>query len=100
MQRRTYYLLRIALWRCVPVRAVSTSNWKCKERTVRRYLAAFGTNERSALDPPEGPDDLHLVLSRRELHAVSRAGVHGGQYARAVIAGLREVLCPHRNSVS
>jgi hypothetical protein len=79
--------------------AVSAPDWKCKEQALRRHLAAFGANERSALDSPKGSDDLHLMLARRKLLAVSGAGVYGGQYARAIIAGLRKVLCPYRNSV-
>ena len=81
------------------MRAVSAAHREHKETAIPRYLAVFGAYERSALDSFEGPDDLYLLFPCRELHAVSRAGVYGRKHARAVVAGLREIVCANRNPV-
>ena len=38
------------------------------------------------------PDDLLVLHAPRRLHALPGTGVHGGQHARAVVGGLREIL--------
>ncbi len=64
-----------------------------------RHLAPFRPAERRALHPHEGPDHLHLVHSRFELHALSRSRLHGRKRARPLDAGLRKVFRQNRSPV-
>ena len=66
---------------------------------VHRHLAALAAVEGSALDPPERSDDLFLVFTWRELLALPGTRVHGRQHARAVDAGLREIVRANRDSI-
>ena len=70
------------------MRAISAADGKCAAGKIHRHLAAFGADEGSAVDPAEGFDDVSVVLACGELHAVSGTGVYGGEYARAIVAGL------------
>ena len=53
----------------------------------------------SPLHPGEGPDDTHAVHPRRESYPLSRPRLDGGEHARAVQAGLREIVREDRHSV-
>ena len=66
---------------------------------VLGYLAPFRSIERSSLDHGSRPSKLLPVHACRELYALSGAGVHGREYARAFNSGLREVLCQDGNSI-
>jgi hypothetical protein len=79
--------------------SLSSADGKRAPAAVHRHLAALRCDERCALDPAQGPDDLHLLLSRFKLLALSRPGLHGRQHARPVVSGLREVFCPNRSSL-
>ena len=66
---------------------------------IHRYLEPLPGAERGSLDSGQGSCRLLLLQPRRELHALSRAGVHGREYARAFDGGLREVVPSDRDSL-
>jgi organic radical activating enzyme len=100
LQRWSHRLLRFAVWRSFSLRPVSASHGKRTTAALRRHLAPFRPDERSALHPPERPYDLHFVHPRWQLHALSRSGLHGRQHARPVDAGLREIIRQNRRPLS
>jgi hypothetical protein len=99
MQRGAHGLLRFSVWRCVSLRAIPTPHWKRKRSALHRHLAALGPNERSAVDPVERFDRLLEVHPRYKLHALPWSGLYGRQHARALVAGLREILRSNWNTI-
>src|SRR5690242_4300853 len=92
MQRRSYGMLRFAVWGCLPVCAVPASDWKRAKAEIPRYLAQFRKDERGAVDTAEGSNHMYLMYTRRELHAVSRPRIHGREHARSFLPGLRKIV--------
>ena len=96
MQRESHILLRLAVWRCLPVRAIPAPHRQRAHHQVHRHLEALAADERSAIDHGERFAGLfHLFAQQRLLHALSGSRVYGGQHARPVDSGLRKILCPH-----
>ena len=95
VQRGPFLLLHFALWRCLSLRAVSTSHGKYP--SSRKFLDIWNfspADEGGSLDPGQRLDRLLVMLARRQLHALSGPGLYGRKYARPVHRGLREVILP------
>jgi organic radical activating enzyme len=99
LQRRPHRLLRLALWRRVPLRAVPVQGRQRPRAGVHRHLARLAAAQRRALDPRQRPAGLLVLRARQQLHPLPGPGVPGRQHARPVDPGLREVLRPHRRAV-
>src|SRR3977135_845727 len=89
-----FFLLHFALWRCLSLRAVSTSYGKYSSAEVFGYLEFFPADERGSLDPGQGFDRLFVLLARQQLLAVSGIGLYGRKHAGPIHRGLREVVLP------
>src|SRR5271155_470780 len=94
MQRGTFFLLHFALWRCLPLRAISTSDGKYPAAEVPGYLEFFSADERSSLDSGQRPDRLFVLFARQQLFALSGLGLYGRQYAWPLYRGLRKIFLP------
>ena len=63
------------------------------------YLAGLAAVEGSAGHHHGRSARLLLLCARQQLLALPGACAYGGQYARTLDPGLREVLCPHRCAI-
>jgi organic radical activating enzyme len=99
LQRRPHRLLRLALWRRVPLRAVPLQGGQRARAGIHRHLEALAAAQRGARDPGWRPRGLFQLRARQQLQPVPGAGLPGGQHARTVHPGLREIFRPHRRAV-
>jgi organic radical activating enzyme len=68
LQRRPHRLLRLALWRRVPLRAVPVQGRQHPRAGIHRHLARLAAAQRRALDPGQRPAGLFVLRARQQLH--------------------------------
>ena len=92
VQRGTLFLLHLALWRRVSLRAVSAADGEPSAAEIFGYLEFFAADAGSSVGSGEASHCLLVVLSCQQLLALPRPRLYGRKHARAVHGGLREVV--------
>jgi len=99
LQCWSHRLLRLALRRRLPMRAVSAAQRERATHEVCGHLARFAPAQGSPIDQAAGHAIVLPVYPWWNMYALSGIGVFGRKHARTIGAGLRKVLCPHRDRI-
>src|ERR1019366_1072788 len=85
VQRQSYNVLRLAVWRCVSVRAVSFAQRERAAAEIYGHLASLGPAQRSAHHNRPRSASLLGLQSCRYVHSMPRLGLPGRKHARDAV---------------